>query len=132
MAGRRITGKFSEEEYALIKQIQEKEKINDNQLVRGGISFLVHFGLMKDFMNNSDFGKIIKPFVSDMEKYVNSPKVQGKIAKATSKINTKSIVEMEKEAKLIEKQSRVFTRKKKVGRPKIKKVPKKRGRTIGS
>ena len=128
MTGKRITGKFSEEEYALIKKIQEKENVNDNQLVRGGITLLIHLALMKDFMKNSDFGKMIEPFVKDMDKYVNSPQIQKKLEKSASKIGKKKIKKIESEAQLIEKTSEIFTKKRKVGRPKIKKITKKRGR----
>ena len=127
MTGRRLTGKFTEEEYALIKEIQNKENVNDNQLVRGGVIFLVQVSLMKDFMN-SDFGKMIKPFVKDMDKYVKSPEMQEKLEKMTSKMTKKRIEKIETEAKQIEKQSKIFTKKRKVGRPKKKTVLKKPGR----
>ena len=123
-----MTGKFSEEEYALIKQIQEKENVNDNQLVRGGVTLLIQLALMKDFMKNSDFGKMIKPFVKDMEKYIESPQVQKKLEKSALKMGKKRIEKIESEAKLIEKNSEIFTKKRKVGRPKKKKIVKKRGR----
>ncbi len=128
MTGKRITGKFSEEEYALIKQIQEKENVNDNQLVRGGVTLLVQIALMKDFMLNSDFGKMIKPFVKDMDRYVTSPQIQKKLEKSALKMGKKKIEKIETEAKLIEKNSEIFTKKRKVGRPKKKKIIKKRGR----
>ncbi|MCV0366387.1 MAG: hypothetical protein K5798_03855 [Nitrosopumilus sp.] len=128
MTGKRLTGKFSEEEYALIKQLQEKENINDNQLVRGGVTLLVQFALVKDFMKNSDFGKMIKPFVKDMDKYVKSPQIQKKLERSASKMSKKKIEKIETEAKLIEKNSKIFTKKRKVGRPKKKKIPNKRGR----
>jgi hypothetical protein len=128
MTGKRITGKFSEEEYALIKQIQEKENVNDNQLVRGGVTLLVQIALMKDFMLNSDFGKMIEPFAKEMSRYLESPQIQKKLEKSASKIGKKGIAKIETEAKLIEKNSEVFTKKRKVGRPKTKKIIKQRGR----
>lgn len=128
MAGKRLTGKFSEEEYALIKEIQTKENVNDNQLVRGGIILLIYIALMNDFMNNSEFVKIIKPYLKDMNQYLQRSKVQQKLEKTVLKISKKRIKKIEAEAKLIEKHSRIFTKKRKVGRPKKKIIPKKPGR----
>jgi len=132
MAGKRLTGKFSEEEYEIIKQIQEKEKINDNQMVRGGVYFLIQASLMKDLLQNTELMKMIKPFGKDIEKHVNSPKFQKKLKKMTEEIGKKKMAQIELKAKQIEDKSKILTKKKKVGRPKKKKISKKPGRPKNS
>ena len=127
-----VSGRFNEEEMAVIKKYEKMLNMTDNQLVRGGLAILLGFMGMAQFLVRPEF-EPLKKYAEEMNKLMESPKMQKQLEKASEswldKFKEEQWKTFETEMKKIQGELSVFDRTKKKGREK-KKNP--RGRPTAS
>jgi len=119
-----ISGRFSEEEVALIKKWQKKVRFTDNQLVRIGVEMMIGFTAMSEFFSSRDFAPL-QSFVKDIQKSLQTPAVKKELEKAGEKLVSKfkedQIKQIEKKANELTEELKVFGKHEKRGRKPTKK-----------
>ena len=122
-----LAGKFTSEELEIIKEFQKKLELNENQLVRTSVEMMIFFigSLLKLVESNVD-KEISKEYKKIRKEILKYPELKEKVFPFLDKM-TKSFDQAIKQiVKENEPEIKKFTKKRKVGRPKLKK--KKRGR----
>ena len=127
-----ISGRVTEEEREIIQKFENKTKMSDNQLVRAGISMIVGLGEMTELFSTPNLA-ILKDYSNEIQRTLNSPKIQKELEKAgerwMSQYRGEQLKKLEEEAKKIQSELSVFDKKRtrgpkpkqqKRGRPAIK------------
>ena len=123
----RLSGKFTGDEVDIIELVKKEYNLNDNQLVRQAVKDAINQLLLKEALQSNP--KLLKFFKSQykyMEKFVERPSQKKRMEDELSKkLTQKDLDQFEnvfaKAGEVVNK----LEKKKKLGRPKIKK---KRGR----
>ena len=123
----RLSGKFTGYEVDIIELVKKEYNLNDNQLVRQAVKDAINQLLLKEaFQSNPKLLKFFKSQYKYMEKFVERPSQKKRMEDELSKkLTQKDLDQFEnvfaKAGEVVNK----LEKKKKLGRPKIKK---KRGR----
>jgi len=123
----RLSGKFTGYEVDIIELVKKEYNLNDNQLVRQAVKDAINQLLLKEALQSNP--KLLKFFKSQykyMEKFVERPSQKKRMEDELSKKFTqKDLDKFENVFAKADKVVKKLAKKKKPGRPKIKK---KRGR----
>ncbi len=123
----RLSGKFTGYEVDIIELVKKEYNLNDNQLVRQAVKDAINQLLFKEALQSNP--KLLKFFKSQykyMEKFVERPSQKKRMEDELSKKFTqKDLDQFENVFAKADKVVKKLAKKKKPGRPKIKK---KRGR----
>ena len=123
----RLSGKFTGYEVDIIELVKKEYNLNDNQLVRQAVMDAINQLLFKEALQSNP--KLLKFFKSQykyMEKFVERPSQKKRMEDELSKKFTqKDLDQFENVFAKADKVVKKLAKKKKPGRPKIKK---KRGR----
>ena len=123
----RLSGKFTGYEVDIIELVKKEYNLNDNQLVRQAVKDAINQLLLKEaFQSNPKILKFFKSQYKYMEKFVERPSQKKRMEDELSKKFTQK--DLDKFENVFAKDDKVvkkLAKKKKPGRPKIKK---KRGR----
>jgi hypothetical protein len=123
----RLSGKFTGYEVDIIELVKKEYNLNDNQLVRQAVKDAINQLLFKEALQSNP--KLLKFFKSQykyMEKFVEKPSQKKRMEDELSKKFTqKDLDQFENVFAKADKVVKKLAKKKKPGRPKIKK---KRGR----
>ena len=123
----RLSGKFTGYEVDIIELVKKEYNLNDNQLVRQAVKDAINQLLLKEaFQSNPKLLKFFKSQYKYMEKFVERPSQKKRMEDELSKKFTqKDLDKFENVFAKADKVVKKLAKKKKPGRPKIKK---KRGR----
>jgi hypothetical protein len=123
----RLSGKFTGYEVDIIELVKKEYNLNDNQLVRQAVKDAINQLLLKEaFQSNPKLLKFFKSQYKYMEKFVERPSQKKRMENELSKKFTqKDLDQFENVFAKADKVVKKLAKKKKPGRPKIKK---KRGR----
>tara|TARA_B100001179_G_scaffold190482_1_gene147145 strand:- start:18 stop:413 length:396 start_codon:yes stop_codon:yes gene_type:complete len=123
----RLSGKFTGYEVDIIELVKKEYNLNDNQLVRQAVKDAINQLLLKEaFQSNPKLLKFFKSQYKYMEKFVERPSQKKRMEDELSKKFTqKDLDQFENVFAKADKVVKKLAKKKKPGRPKIKK---KRGR----
>src|SRR2546422_7674852 len=106
-----VSGRFSEEEKALIEKWENRTGTSDNQLVRTGVQLVVGLAGIMELLERPDFAPI-KEYAEEIQKAMTSPKIQKEFEKAgerwISRFKEDQIKKWEVEAKKFENELKVF------------------------
>ena len=123
----RLSGKFTGYEVDIIELVKKEYNLNDNQLVRQAVKDAINQLLLKEALQSNP--KLLKFFKSQerfMKKFVERPSQKKRMEDELSKKFTqKDLDQFENVFAKADKVVKKLAKKKKPGRPKIKK---KRGR----
>jgi len=123
----RLSGKFTGYEVDIIELVKEKYNLNDNQLVCQAVRAAINQVLIQEALQSNP--KLLKFFKSQykyMEKFVERPSQKKRLEDELSKkLTQKDLDQFENVFAKADKVVKKLAKKKKPGRPKIKK---KRGR----
>ena len=123
----RLSGKFTGYEVDIIELVKKEYNLNDNQLVRQAVKDAINQLVLKEALQSNP--KLLKFFKSQykyMEKFVERPSQKKRMEDELSKKFTqKDLDKFENVFAKADKVVKKLAKKKKPGRPKIKK---KRGR----
>jgi len=123
---RTISGRFNDEEIAVIEKYKKMLNITDNQLVRGGMAVLLGFFGMAEFLVRPEFEPLQK-YAKEMNKLIESPKMKKELEKRTAQWLDKYKEEQwntfETEMKKIQSELSVFDRTKKKSKKKTTNRP---------
>ena len=125
---KKYSGKFTAEEVEIIERFMKKYNVNPNQLVKRSVFLAIgHTEYENLASKDPKFRKILELIFEESQKIMNDPRVVKRITKklVAEKINQESLDRLENTASDIDKDVKTLRKKKKLGRPKIKK---KRGR----
>ena len=123
----RLSGKFTGYEVDIIELVKKEYNLNDNQLVRQAVKDAINQLLLKEaFQSNPKLLKFFKSQYKYMEKFVERPSQKKRMEDELSKkLTQKDLDQFENVFAKADKVVKKLAKKKKPGRPKIKK---KRGR----
>ena len=123
----RLSGKFTGYEVDIIELVKKEYNLNDNQLVRQAVKDAINQLLLKEALQSNP--KLLKFFKSQerfMKKFVERPSQKKRMEyELSKKFTQKDLDQFENVFAKADKVVKKLAKKKKPGRPKIKK---KRGR----
>ena len=123
----RLSGKFTGYEVDIIELVKKEYNLNDNQLVRQAVKDAINQLLLKEALqSNPILLKFFKSQYKYMEKFVERPSQKKRMEyELSKKFTQKDLDQFENVFAKADKVVKKLAKKKKPGRPKIKK---KRGR----
>ena len=118
-----LSGRFNDDEIGLIRKYQKIEDLTDNELIRNSVSVMIGLMAKIEAFKNPDL-RVLKSFVEEVKKEIESPHHQKAMQKASErwikKYKGQQIQKLETEFSEIQKELEVFQQKRTRGRPKNK------------
>ena len=116
-----LRARFPDDEYAEIERVKEQYGLSYNEIIRSGVKFYLGLTVAKELIGDALQEKDIKIGGIDVSEFFNSPKYQQNLEQNVSKLVKILIWEFFEKGMDFKEKTRIIRKKRKVGRPKIKK-----------
>ena len=116
-----LRARFPDEEYTEIERVKEQYGLSYNEIIRSGVKFYLGLTVAKELIGDALQEKDIKIGGIDVSEFFNSPKYQQNLEQNVSKLVKILIWEFFEKGMDFKEKTRSIRKKRKVGRPKIKK-----------
>ena len=116
-----LRARFPDDEYVEIERIKEQYGLSYNEIIRSGVKFYLGLTVAKELIGDTLKEKDIKIGGIDVNEFFNSPKYQQNLEQNVSKLVKILIWEFFEKGMDFKEKTRSIRKKRKVGRPKIKK-----------
>ena len=116
-----LRARFPDEEYTEIERVKEQYGLSYNEIIRSGVKFYLGLTVAKELIGDALQEKDIKIGGVDVNEFFNSPKYQQNLEQNVSKLVKILIWEFFEKGMDFKEKTRSIRKKRKVGRPKIKK-----------
>ena len=120
---KKYSGKFTAEEVEIIERFMKKHNVVANQLVRRSIFYAIERAEYENLiLADPQMKKIFKTIVDETQKIMTDQRILKRLEKrfGVEKINQEDMDKLEIAASSVEKDHKTLVKKKKSGRPKIK------------
>ena len=120
---KKYIGKFNSEEVEIIERFMKKHNVVANQLVRRSIFYAIERAEYENLiLADPQMKKIFKTIVDESQKIMTDQRILKRLEKrfGVEKINQEDMDKLEIAASSVEKDHKTLVKKKKSGRPKIK------------
>jgi len=116
-----LRARFPDDEYTEIERVKEQYGLSYNEIIRSGVKFYLGLTVAKELIGDALQEKDIKIGGVDVNEFFNSPKYQQNLEQNVSKLVKILIWEFFEKGMDFKEKTRTIRKKRKVGRPKIKK-----------
>ena len=116
-----LRARFPDDEFDEIERIKEKYGLSYNEIMRSGVKFYVGLTMAKELVADSLEEKDIKIGGKNIGKLLNTTEYQSNLEQKISKLVKIMIWEFFEKGMDFKEKTRSIRKKRKVGRPKIKK-----------
>ena len=116
-----LRARFPDDEYSEIERVKEQYGLSYNEIIRSGVKFYLGLTVAKELIGDALQEKDIKIGGVDVNEFFNSPKYQQNLEQNVSKLVKILIWEFFEKGMDFKEKTRSIRKKRKVGRPKIKK-----------
>jgi hypothetical protein len=116
-----LRARFPDDEYTEIERVKEQYGLSYNEIIRSGVKFYLGLTVAKELIGDALQEKDIKIGGIDVNEFFNSPKYQQNLEQNVSKLVKILIWEFFEKGMDFKEKTRTIRKKRKVGRPKIKK-----------
>ena len=116
-----LRARFPDDEYTEIERVKEQYGLSYNEIIRSGVKFYLGLTVAKELIGDALQEKDIKIGGVDVNEFFNSPKYQQNLEQNVSKLVKILIWEFFEKGMDFKEKTRSIRKKRKVGRPKIKK-----------
>ena len=116
-----LRARFPDDEYTEIERVKEQYGLSYNEIIRSGVKFYLGLTVAKELVGDALQEKDIKIGGIDVSEFFNSSKYQQNLEQNVSKLVKILIWEFFEKGMDFKEKTRSIRKKRKVGRPKIKK-----------